>query len=147
MTGPWFVVVSGKMFSGKDTLADGLADLLRAERPVERVTFSDLICVEADRGIDVLRAGGTLRQIGEALDLDGHPHWTYSFVRAVLPELEAKPDLTARDRTPGTRVVLQRLGKEWRPAGYWARRVVGHCVAHRDGGEHVVMVGARFPEP
>lgn len=49
-----FLVISGKAFAGKDTVADLLVD--RLPGPVARMTVSDLIVSEADRGLDAMNA-------------------------------------------------------------------------------------------
>lgn len=149
-----FIVISGKMFSGKDTLADDLARRLRAGgRTAHRLTFSDVLCTEADPGIDAMRtapAGDVVAAVADAAALT--QEHAAEFVEAILPDLRDDPELIARKRTPGTRFVLQHLGREWRPEGYWAKKVIETCIQLRDHGDAgvlsgpVIMVGARFPE-
>ncbi|KIA72687.1 hypothetical protein ANMWB30_24550 [Arthrobacter sp. MWB30] len=138
-----FVLLNGKMFSGKDSVADHITSRLRLHKPVARITFSDVICTEVDPGIDAVRNGQPLTEIAAALQVS--PSQAQLFVDAIAPDLAANPSLKARDRTSGTRFALQMLGQDWRWDGYWAAPLIQHCTARRDAGEHVVLVGARWP--
>lgn len=148
MESPPFVAISGKMFSGKDTLADGIVDLLRARGlDVVRKTYSDFICAEAQQGVLVMRALSrrgrevVVGAVAEAVDLDIEA--AQQFVDAIDADL-GDPDFTIRSRTKGSRFILQQLGRDWRPEGYWPRKVMALCHEWRADGSAVVLVGIKY---
>lgn len=147
---PVFIAVSGKMFSGKDSLADAIAARLRElGRQVVRLTYSDVICAEAQPGVEVMRRLGHAIPRGELADevasaVSITHEQAVEFIEAVESDL-ADPEFTIRSRTPGSRFILQRLGSTWRPDGYWARKVIERCASDVADGKDVVLVGVRLP--
>lgn len=149
---PALIVITGKMFAGKDTFADKLVPLLPGA--TYRFTFSDLLREETQPGLDTYRFVSTtpiaftpaerriltVGAVAEALDLTGvHAE---QFVAAF--EAEPLTVTSMSDRTAATRFVLQEIGSTWRPRGYWPHKAIEVARAHLDAGSNVVMVGARF---
>ncbi len=151
MTGPVLITVSGRMYAGKDTLADGLVPLLPGR--THRFTVSDLIRSEAQPALDAL-----WRLVDEE-ELSGLAlvHAQVDAVRSVLDltvdqatdfvlVITNDPDAPTSfyDRTDATRFILQQYGKDWVGENYWADRALRHAQEHLASGENVVMVGLRF---
>lgn len=144
MSTPHFITINGKMFSGKDTLADGLAAALGPD--TMRYGVSDLICVEARDGLEAMRENPTYRRhaiaaVAERMSVT--PEQAQAFYDALLEDSQS-PTFDVRDRTPGSRFVLQELGQAWRPPGYWANKAIGVGVRARSKGRPVVMASARW---
>lgn len=140
------LTISGKMFSGKDTLADLLAPTLR--QPVHRFTFSDLIRSEGNVGLETIRRthGAPRERVVAAVaeDMRLSAEHAEDYLSAVVGEV-ADPDFSMHRRTDSTRFVLQSLGSHWRPENYWAHIVFDHAREEEASGKVVIMVGARFP--
>lgn len=142
------LTISGKAYSGKDTLADLLTDRLHeAGRIVHRVTFSDLLRNEASYGLAVLKEHLDDRQTAAceiAAVINISLEQAADFCDLLAPDVRANTDLTMAHRTPGTRMALISMGSTWRPAGHWAKRLLLDCLAAEDRGQIPVVVGNRY---
>jgi hypothetical protein len=145
-----WLVVSGKMTSGKDTIAPLLAPLLPGKVYLPR--YGNLMRAELDPILDIMRQneGSTKEQLVDLLYPEAN--LTEPRLRELIgvlgPELlESDFTLTAHSRTVGVRYVLQQLGDTWRcenDRGYWARRAVVDAVQALAAGESVITTGGRF---
>lgn len=81
--------------------------------------------------------------VREAVDLT--PEQAEVFVTALADDA-FRPGFTLRDRTPGSRTVLQALGSPWRPEGYWPRRVWA-VARHSEGGRRRAPTAEQFEHP
>lgn len=139
------VTISGKMYAGKDTLADGLC--LDSKVSVHRFTFSDLLRAEGTAAVDVLRASPrrdseTVRAVADALG----PFAAHAdeFVAALERDV-TKPGFSLASRTTNTRFVLQAMGSDWAPTPtYWAEKALATAQQHEREAGLVLMVGTRF---
>ncbi len=151
MTGPVLITVSGRMYAGKDTLADGLVPLLPGV--THRFTVSDLIRAEAQPALDALwrlvdeeelfgmdLVQAQIEAVRAALNISVEA--ATDFVLVVTNDPAAPTSL--HDRTDATRFILQRYGKDWVTENYWPDQALEHAREHLARGENVVMVGLRF---
>lgn len=135
------------MLSGKDTLADALTPALTGG--VHRFTFSDLIRAEANPALDIIRRHSMSERslmeadVADALGLRANQ--SRAMVAVVAQDALADPLFTFSRRTEGTRTVLQHLGSDWRPEGYWANKVFRHAKEKERDHDAVIMVGSRYP--
>lgn len=145
-----WIVVSGKMCSGKDTLAPMILPALGRSDSV-RVGYSDPMRAELQTAIDLLTGRtDTLSALAEdlvsALSLD--PGHAFELARLLAPAV-ADPGhgLTGSSRTDLTRQLLQSFGTEWRcedDEEYWSRMVSVMCLHRIAEGHSVYLTGGRF---
>ena len=148
-----WVVVSGKMCAGKDTIAPALVDLMPTRTTMLR--YGNLMRAELDPALDVIRAhypDGSLfeddvvEKVAETLTLPLEHART--LVDRLAPEMVASDGtLTASSRTEGIRSVLQDLGDDWRcieDPDYWARKAAQESMAELASGRSVILTGGRF---
>lgn len=144
-----WVVVSGKLCSGKDTLAPLLLPAL-GFRGV-RVGYSDPMREELQRAIDLLTGRGESPEV-LADEVSRELSMTLDHARelvALLGPSVAVVDhgLTGSTRTDLTRTLLQKLGSTWHCEAdpeYWSRRVSAMCLQRLAEGESVFLTGGRF---
>lgn len=144
------LTLAGKSCSGKDTVADLVADELRARgRSVVRMTFSDLLRAEARYGLEVMNQMHAEHSRPEVVDAIASvcnlaPEHADDFYGLLIDDVAACEDLTMRTRTPGTTEVLVRLGTDWRPEGHWVRRMLIDCLNAEAAGRDCIVVGNRY---
>jgi len=145
-----WVVISGKMASGKDTVA-GELDRLRYGGSAVTLRYGDLMRRELDQALSVWRDDpgmGMDRAVGamsEALSLSRDR--ATQLVQALNDDFsQSQGALTAWDRTNGLRFALQYLGGAWRTASdpdYWARTAALDAMRAREHSP-VLLTGGRF---
>lgn len=141
---------AGKSCSGKDSVADLVADHLRQSgRDVMRSTFSDLLRAEARYGLEVMNRMHAEHSRPEVVDAIASvcnlaPEHADDFYGLLIDDVVACEDLTMRTRTPGTTEVLVRLGTDWRPEGHWVRRMLIDCLNAEAAGRDCIVVGNRY---
>lgn len=145
-----WIVVSGKMASGKDTVAAELNTELYADQAV-LLRYGDLMRQELDEALaawsrdpdmPTLQAVALVRSI-----LGLTPEQATLIVDALESDMRSsRGTLTAHDRTNGIRFALQSLGGSWRTGpdqDYWARSA---CLAALRAAQTspVILTGGRF---
>ena len=144
-----WVVLSGKMASGKDTVAEGVNESLYSAR-ARILRYGDLMRNELEvalRAWEAAPAGDDpVSVVAAAIDLPpGHAAEVVQHLHADMAKTDGQ--LTSWDRTNGIRWVLQALGGPWRTASdedYWARSAcLAALRAAADGP--VLLTGGRFP--
>lgn len=144
-----FLVMSGKMGSGKDTIAPLVLDRLNKSNAYH-LYYADALKNEADRIFEVIRKAPSAQKAKEevAEDFDMSAEHAASLVDAVYEELKADPSLHARSRTGGIRRVLQLLGTEVRRSvdpDYWVNIALASALIQLAAGRDVYVTDARFP--
>lgn len=144
-----WVVFSGKMVSGKDTIAPLSLPAIGFTN-VARIGFSDVIKPELELAYKIaskfLSTGlesSVARQIGEELNLGDAA--AAEFAAILFPEAKAgRTDAWARTET--NRLLLQKLGIEWRTddLGYWSRATSRASLELLSKSISVYLTGARF---
>lgn len=145
-----WVVISGKMASGKDTVAAEL-DRIRYNGAAITLRYGDLMRRELDQALAAWRANpkmGTnevIESLAHSLRLDfGRAG---ELAQALYDDFEtSQGQLTAWDRTNGLRFALQSLGGSWRSAedpDYWARMAALNSMRARANAP-VLLTGGRF---
>lgn len=147
-----WLIVSGKMFAGKDTVAPALTDALTG--PVHMPRYGDLMRDDlapalADLNDMVARGArhqSMVEQTAHTMLLpEAH---AAEIVERLVPEIIGRTTpLTPLDRTVGTRYVLQELGGDWRTANdkdYWARKAALVALPLIAQGASVITTGGRF---
>jgi len=153
-----WVVVSGKMAAGKDTVAPQLADILprpTGKQPVY-LGYGDLMRAELATIInqysqaqpDTLPLPRRLELVQELVGLQ--PQDTAELVECLDAEFASRPDgetPSVFDRTPHIRKMLQGLGGPWRTRDnpdYWVRKAAIAALEHAADGQSVILTGARY---
>ncbi len=136
---------SGKLASGKDSVAARIVDKLRLD-PVMHYSFAQPLKDEVDQVLDLARRG-SLHTFGEVMSVrEGEP--ASQLRRLVELALLADPACDARTRTPEMRRVLQFWGTEIRRADdydYWVKRATRAVFDQVSAGTHVYYTDGRFP--
>lgn len=144
------LTLAGKSCSGKDTVADLIADDLRARgRSVVRMTFSDLLRAEARYGLETMRQMHADYSRPEVVDAiasvcDLAPEHADDFYGLLIDDVAACEELTMRTRTPGTTEVLVRMGTYWKSEGHWVRRMLIDCLINESVDRDTIVVGNRY---
>ncbi len=136
---------SGKLASGKDSVAAGVVRRLRLD-PVVHYSFAQPLKDEVDEVLALLRQGSADRvssalQVAPGSRLD-------EFLDTARKALLDDPTCDARTRTPDMRRVLQLWGTEIRRAqdyDYWVKRATVAVMRHVAKGSHVFYTDGRFP--
>lgn len=156
-----WLILSGKMTAGKDTVAPELVDIVGSD--VAMLRYGDLMRAELNPALDLLREWmGTygpervvteahLREIiaGEVKTLLSLTiEQARELVDVLAPEMhQSNQTLTASARTNGIRKILQYLGDEWRcpnDRDYWARAAALAALDAVNAGWSVILTGGRF---
>lgn len=143
------LVVSGKLASGKDTVAPAVMTRLDCPAPV-KVAVADAVRAEATTLLAVIRATGSVSAAARALTRHAAlpPVHAHELAALMWPALQHAPTLTAADRTPQVRRFLQYLGTDVRRAvdpGYWVRPTLATTARHLAAGHSVYLTDVRFP--
>lgn len=167
-----FALFSGKMASGKDSVASATMKALGREN-ADHLSYAAALKDELNaimgtirnskarrdarhlqgavrplvrRKLTRLHFAALVAQVCEMHDLK--PFQAQVIIRAVLPELRRDPSLNAYSRTPGIRRALQYLGTDVRRAvdtDYWAKKALCVAVEALAAGRDVYCTDARFP--
>lgn len=145
-----WIVVSGKMASGKDTVAAELNAALYAGGAV-LLRYGDLMRQELDEALTAWSQDPDMPALQAAelvrSTLDLTPEQATQVVAALESDMRSsRGTLTAHDRTNGIRFALQSLGGAWRTGpdqDYWARSA---CLASLRAAQTapVILTGGRF---
>lgn len=131
MSTPTLIGMIGKKRSGKDTFAEALTET----HDFARVAFADPL-KEASYATNPI--------VGPAI-LPGLPGPGFHHLQDVVDAVGWE---TAKDKVPGVRDFLQRLGTEGIRAlddGFWLRIATGRISALRSIGSPVVVTDCRYP--
>lgn len=136
------LVMSGKMGSGKDTLAPLVADRLGYPNAVH-LYYADALKDELDDILGRIRSGSEVAEVAATCDVSTDQ------VHALLDLLGNLHTCGhARSRTPQMRSALQYWGTGVRRASdddYWVRITLSHAVDALSCGRSVYITDARFP--
>lgn len=145
-----WIVVGGKMCSGKDTLAPLIQPMFDYS-PLVRVGYGDLIRVEANQAIAIL---GGRRESADVLAHDLELKLKMEAEHAeelteMLSPLVREPNhgVDASLRTDLMRKILVLFGSDWRTQGdpgYWSRRGAAQSLRYLSKGTSVYLTGGRF---
>lgn len=143
-----WVVLSGKMASGKDTVAEGVNAALYGDH-ARILRYGDLMRHELEVALraweNALPDQDPAAVIADAIDLpDAYAAEVVEHLRADMERTAGK--LTPWERTNGIRWVLQALGGPWRTASdedYWARSACLSALRAAADGP-VLLTGGRF---
>jgi hypothetical protein len=136
---------SGKLASGKDSVAAGVVRRLRLE-PVLHYSFAQPLRDEVDHVLALARES-RIGELESQLDVQGSEALDH-LVELVGEALRHDPTCDARTRTPQIRRVLQHWGTEIRRAedyDYWVKRATRTILGHAATGTHVYYTDGRFP--
>jgi hypothetical protein len=142
----WGVAISGKLASGKDTVAALVMEELGADRR-EHLSWATPLKDELDELLVLIRAQTTPDDAVGALT---HRNISLAHAQRLVLELwnEAQQGVQARSRTPRMRWGLQYLGTDVRRAedpDYWVRRGVANCIDAVSDGRSVYFSDCRLP--
>ena len=140
-----FLVMSGKMGSGKDTIAPLVLEAL-AVRDAEHLYYANALKDEADAMFAYIREGANAQEMGERFNLS--PEHAELLYDAVAEDLRANPELHSRNRSGGIRSFLQVLGTDVRRAeqpDYWVNICMREAVEHLAEGSSIFLTDARYP--
>lgn len=147
-----WVVVSGKMGSGKDTVAPLVLPGL-GHTDVARVGYSDPMKTEYQYLLDLIWGAATDLASARLLARTVEKTLGYRFddaleaVSDVQQVLAGGKPVLASDRTNQNRVVLQKVGGHWRTwsdEAYWSKMVSILCLEKIAEGTSVYLTGGRF---
>lgn len=148
-----WVVVSGKMGSGKDTVAPLVPPAL-GYTDVERVGYSDPMKAEYQTIIDMFGEAPYYIDLEQEVtsplvtQLGYKPQHAAAAAELVLGVLQSAPGKVGGwDRTNANRLVLQNIGADWRTEddeAYWSKRVTVTCLEKIADGTSVYLTGGRF---
>lgn len=154
-----WVVISGKMGAGKDTVAPLVADSLpmpTGKLPV-LLSYGDLMRAELAAAINAYSqalgvAPGKIalrqRLVREATGLrDGYANELFSLLEAEFSIQEMGHIPSAFDRTENIRKMLQGLGGPWRTTDdpiYWVKKAAVAALTNVAAGRSVALTGARY---
>ena len=129
-----FIGISGKMASGKDTLADLLEKEVNKE--ISRISFGELIRIEINEVLESLREESVREKFAE-VDLEDVVN---------LADILGENDIF--NRSPESRKALQYWGTEVRrkqDGDYWIKRMKRFISEKIEEGCFVFLTDARFP--
>lgn len=138
-----WVVFSGKMFAGKDSLGE----LLRLPTPIKKVHNGDLLREKLAFILTLIRGGVCTQEAVELIvkDLRYSEAAAREMLATVEQEVKENPDTHPALRTPSLRRILQAMGDEWLPDDeFLAREAALKAMAHVKEGHSVMITGARF---
>lgn len=136
---------SGKLASGKDSVAAGVVRRLRLE-PVVHYSFAQPLKDEIDVVLELARQE-RYDDVAENLSVPSSPA-LQELLDHVREALCNDPTCDARTRTPQIRRVLQLWGTEIRRAqdyDYWVKKATATVMGHAANGTHVYYTDGRFP--
>lgn len=145
-----WIVVSGKLCSGKDTVAPLIQPALGFS-PVTRLGFGDTIRVEANQVIKLLTGRTEPKEelvplVASTMNMK--PADARELVDLLADEVrDPLHKITAEMRTDLMRKILVKFGSDWRTVddpSYWARQLAALSVRKLAEGVSVYLTGGRF---
>ena len=150
--------VSGKMAAGKDTIAPYIgAHLNSADLPIERLAFAGPLKKETTTALRKTYVNDNMGQVFEDYDMSHEMRLVaerifndvFDFYRSKDENFTAD-DITAYDRSPAMRRLLQWWGTDFRrntvDTKYWVKLSVMNIIEALSLGNAVYMVDIRFPD-
>lgn len=143
----WGLAVSGKLASGKDTIAALALQRLVEGGPCEQQSWAMPLKNEMDQILAVMRNADSKK---DALGLIVEQNVSRLHAQMLMTELweEARNGAHARSRTPKIRWALQYLGTDIRREqhpDYWVTRAIEMAKTSIFGGSSVFFTDCRFP--
>ena len=150
------LALSGKMGSGKDTLAEKAMSLLKKEKVIH-VYFGNEIKNEVDKIIHLLPSFNNLTSsiLSESIQIEFElPNLSVlnEISELIIIEYEnsklSGTPLTARNRSDNMRRILQLWGTEVRRSldeNYWVNKTIIKALKYASSGFSVYLTDARFP--
>jgi hypothetical protein len=143
------IAVTGKLASGKDTIAENVMAALGVETPYH-LSFAAALKVELDDIIALMRTAAD-REVALDMILDRGVHLAHAHAILDFLYLQVRSDrtLTARSRTPQIRGALQVWGLDVRRGQdpqYWVKQAVRAAAGAIADGRHVMITDVRFPD-
>lgn len=137
--------VSGKLASGKDTIAKESMIATGHADAVHRY-YADDLKGEVDDVINAIRGGASPATLSVQFTIPVHQaEYIYN---VLVDELVIDPSVHARRRTPGMRAVLQYWGTDIRRAqdyDYWVKLALRGALEDAAAGRSVYFTDMRFP--
>lgn len=138
-----WVVLSGKMCSGKDTIASHLE--LPGEK--EYIAYGTMLRDNLSTALDYWALFETEEE--RVADLERYLDYSRTSAAelsiALHREVERHGEVQPWSRTDGMRTILQKMGSEWLPdADYLPRLAALQALQHFERGNSVVAPGSRF---
>lgn len=139
--------VSGKLASGKDTVAAAAMAKLGVDDPAHAY-YADALKNEVDQVLAIVREArhdaGVRVATEQGITLEQASH----VCELLTADLQGTPDLHARSRTQTMRKVLQYWGTEIRrtqDSEYWVRKTLRGALSTAARGRSVYITDLRFP--
>lgn len=157
---PFLIATTGKLASGKDTIAPAVFQKIGALDPTH-LSFAAPLKDEVDELFTLVRSTrGKTQCITKAMEFFGideakathmvnlvyRPARARFFLR--FSRKQYGQDVTARDRTPWTRLALQYWGVEVRreqDPDYWVKKGISSAAQAIVKGENIMITDVRFP--
>ena len=136
---------SGKLASGKDSVAQGVVSALKIE-PVVHMSFAQPLKDEVDKAILLIR-DKSVDQARKILSVNDSSVFD-EFANLLSEALIETPEATSRTRTAGMRRVLQFWGTEVRRAekdDYWVSKAIANALKFAADGKNLFYTDGRFP--
>ena len=142
----WGIAVSGKLASGKDTVAQRVMEEL-SDTPSVQLSWATPLKDELDSILDTLSLSTSTEEAALSICETGVP---LQHARVLAERLweEARSGARARGRTPLMRWALQYLGTDVRrhmDPEYWVSRAAALAVDNLNAGHSVFYTDCRFP--
>ena len=145
------LALSGKLASGKDSLALGTMERLGVIEPIH-VYFGDAIKNEINQTIALLNSLNrpSAEQFAKLIEIEQGVSSIHlaEIAELLIYDFEHNIKLDARDRTPNMRRVLQLWGTEVRRSQdplYWVNKTLKKALTYALNGYSVYLTDARFP--
>lgn len=142
-----FVAISGKIGSGKDTVAPLVVNALGHSDAVHEF-FARPLKEEVNQVIDFIRKASNLDEAITLVHEHLQPVNFIPAVEALYDDVKTGVVQSAYDRTPSTRKALQLWGTEVRRTqdeDYWVRKAMKSSLELIASGQSIYVTDARFP--